>query len=70
MSIEIQDLIDESEWLRKRNRESETATHPCDYWFPTDCMCKGACSCHWEENIAIPKLPPPAIKRKANDSSR
>jgi hypothetical protein len=47
--IDDSELISENEWIEKRNSENESSTHPCDYWFPSDCMCKGACSCHWKQ---------------------
>ena len=48
------------EWAEARNRESETATHPCDHWWYEECECKGACSCHWKQrDVGAPQPPPP-----------
>ena len=41
--------VGQSFWTASKEAEPETATHPCDDWFYEKCMCKGACSCHWEQ---------------------
>lgn len=40
-------VVTQEEWDAKRRMEDEGATHPCDAWPPGECMCKGACSCHF-----------------------
>jgi hypothetical protein len=35
-------------WALAREQERTIDTHPCDNWQATECMCKGACSCHWK----------------------
>jgi 5'(3')-deoxyribonucleotidase len=39
--------VTREEWDEERSREAAGEIHPCDNWAPEDCMCKGACSCHW-----------------------
>jgi len=38
-----------ADWQAARLRERETDTHPCDHWWFENCVCKGACSCHWRK---------------------
>lgn len=33
-------------WEAARDREPESAIHPCDHFHGPSCMCRGACSCH------------------------
>jgi hypothetical protein len=40
-------IREKSDWERARENENEATTHPCDAWQPAECMCKGACSCHF-----------------------
>lgn len=42
-------VVAEADWHAARARERETDTHPCDHFDPVVCMCKGACSCHWNQ---------------------
>lgn len=37
------------EWHAAKDKEPETATHPCDAHSHEKCMCEGACSCHWRK---------------------
>jgi hypothetical protein len=37
----------ENDWRAAKEKERETDVHPCDAWWPSSCMCKGSCSCHW-----------------------
>jgi hypothetical protein len=38
-----------SAWEQNRMRDSDTVTHPCDRHPSALCMCKGACSCHFDD---------------------
>jgi len=40
--------VTEAAWQAAKEREHELATHPCDDWRAVQCMCRGACSCHWQ----------------------
>lgn len=42
-------VVKKDAWQLGRDREPETATHPCDAASPFECECEGACSCHWEQ---------------------
>jgi hypothetical protein len=37
------------DWEEMTNKEPLDTIHPCDNWAPWDCMCAGACSCHFIE---------------------
>lgn len=37
------------EWLAAKKREPQSILHPCDDSAVWDCMCAGACSCHWKD---------------------
>lgn len=43
--------ISATAWLYVKDRDEADpgGTHPCDFWAADECMCKGACSCHWVE---------------------
>lgn len=41
--------LTETEWQAKKDAERENDIHPCDNWSIKECMCKGACSCHWAQ---------------------
>ncbi len=41
--------VTENAWDQRRAQERESDIHPCDHWHHESCMCKGACSCHWED---------------------
>lgn len=41
--------ISKEEYERNEKNEKEGVIHPCDHWDAKQCMCKGACSCHWRE---------------------
>lgn len=47
--------VSESYWRNKRDQEDPGAIHPCDNWRASDCMCKGACSCHWNQVLPVKK---------------
>ena len=36
-------------WDETRKAEGAGAIHPCTHWNARRCMCKGSCSCHWEQ---------------------
>lgn len=46
----VEPQMDPEEWQRRKDAESENATHPCDDASPWVCMCAGACSCHWVQS--------------------
>lgn len=47
-------------FIPKKRKEYEAAeqmlsaeaegSHPCTHWSYKECMCKGACTCHWRQN--------------------
>ena len=37
------DPVTEEEWKTRKNPE-----HPCDHWDIDQCVCKGACGCHYK----------------------
>jgi hypothetical protein len=39
--------LSSQQWLEKRSKERENDIHPCDEHPSSECMCKGACSCHF-----------------------
>lgn len=39
--------ISKRAWLKLRASEPSESYHECDDPSHTECMCKGACSCHW-----------------------
>lgn len=41
--------VSAQEWSAAKEREPEDELHPCDDSAAWDCMCAGACSCHWME---------------------
>jgi len=45
MTTHIQ--IDPDTWQTKKDNEDQGEIHPCNDPMPEQCMCKGACSCHW-----------------------
>ena len=40
--------VTQKSWELVREREREDDIHSCTHWNADECMCKGACSCHWE----------------------
>jgi hypothetical protein len=45
----VPDHVGKAAWEKARVAEPEGENHPCDHWNANRCMCKGSCSCHWEE---------------------
>jgi hypothetical protein len=41
------DTISPEQWRAARERENERDTHACDVPDFKECVCQGACSCHW-----------------------
>jgi len=39
--------VRKEDWHHAHDVESDESIHPCDNWWWQDCMCEGACSCHW-----------------------
>ena len=39
--------VSAQEWQAAKDGEREDGVHPCDNSAVWDCMCSGACSCHW-----------------------
>lgn len=46
--------IPAEQWHAKRQNENEREEHLCDSASHHECMCKGACSCHWVQLEALP----------------
>lgn len=49
--------VTSKEWLDSLLKEKETDTHPCDAHPSAQCMCKGACSCHFVQVLPIGRPP-------------
>jgi hypothetical protein len=41
--------VSQAEWEERIKDDPEADMHPCDHWCITECLCKGACSCHWSD---------------------
>lgn len=41
----------QGEWEEKRKDQDVMQQCPCDDWDFEACMCKGACSCHWDPGL-------------------
>jgi 5'(3')-deoxyribonucleotidase len=42
--------VTKEDWAALVAKEDPGEVHPCNHWTPEDCMCKGACSCHWVQD--------------------
>lgn len=44
--------LPEAEWRARRAAAVDGSQCPCDHWLAFECeMCRGACSCHWRQNV-------------------
>ena len=41
--------LTEAEWEKARMKVREEHLCPCGHYAISECMCKGACGCHWRE---------------------
>ena len=46
-------LVSREAWRAAKDRDSERDVHPCDCYEPWDCMCSGACGCHFKNDTNL-----------------
>ncbi len=54
--------VDQQSWQWAKDCEREDVVHPCDHWLANQCMCKGACSCHWVQGVELEPCSPDCCK--------